>query len=263
MAGSEKKKADDLLQEGYAKYYTAIYRYALSRLGDPHKSEDVAQEAFVVYYKRLRTGEVFTAPRAFLYRTADHLVQKQFDRQKRAQNCITLDEVIEIPAQNADPDERLTFEEYSRQISAALSDTDAALFSWQRPTPDRGNRPYRKRPEERHLQADQHHPHLRAEQQRRHLHPCRLHRRDKQQGGRQPELQLFRGHQERMQLDERKLGEVKKRSTRKAIKKHTTSSTACPSNAFRLQGVRAVSRKKLKVPFTSSSAPSSIPEPES
>lgn len=71
MAGSEKKKADDLLQEGYAKYYTAIYRYALSRLGDPHKSEDVAQEAFVVYYKRLRTGEVFTAPRAFLYRTAD------------------------------------------------------------------------------------------------------------------------------------------------------------------------------------------------
>lgn len=50
MAGSEKKKADDLLQEGYAKYYTAIYRYALSRLGDPHKSEDVAQEAFVVYY---------------------------------------------------------------------------------------------------------------------------------------------------------------------------------------------------------------------
>lgn len=126
MAGSEKKKADDLLQEGYAKYYTAIYRYALSRLGDPHKSEDVAQEAFVVYYKRLRTGEVFTAPRAFLYRTADHLVQKQFDRQKRAQNCITLDEVIEIPAQNADPDERLTFEEYSRQISAALSDTDAA-----------------------------------------------------------------------------------------------------------------------------------------
>ena len=110
MAGSEKKKADDLLQEGYAKYYTAIYRYALSRLGDPHKSEDVAQGAF-------------------LYRTADHLVQKQFNRQKRAQNCITLDEVIEIPAQNADPDERLTFEEYSRQISAALSDTDAALFS--------------------------------------------------------------------------------------------------------------------------------------
>ena len=68
MAGSEKKKADDLLQEGYARYYTAIYRYALSRLGDPHKSEDVAQEAFVVYYKRLRTGEIFTAPRAFLYR---------------------------------------------------------------------------------------------------------------------------------------------------------------------------------------------------
>lgn len=56
-------------------------------------------------------------------------MQKQFDRQKRAQTCITLDEVIEIPAQHADPDERLTFEEYSRQISAALSDTDAALFS--------------------------------------------------------------------------------------------------------------------------------------
>ena len=88
--------------------------------------------------------------------------------------------------------------------------------------------------------------HLRAQQQRRHLHPCRLHRRDKQQGGRQPELQLFRGHQERMQLDERKLGEVKKRSTRKAIKKHTTSSTACPSNAFRLQGGTRCFKKETK-----------------
>ena len=65
MAGSEKKKADDLLQEGYAKYYTAIYRYALSRLGDPHKSEDVAQEAFVVYYKRLRRG-IHSAPGVFV-----------------------------------------------------------------------------------------------------------------------------------------------------------------------------------------------------
>ena len=31
-----------------------------------------------------------------------------------------------------------------------------------------------------------------------------------------------------MQLDERKLGEVKKKSTHKTIKKHTTSSTAYP-----------------------------------
>lgn len=129
LAANEKKQADELLKEGYAQYYTSIYRYALSRLGDSHASEDVAQEAFVIYYKRLRSGEVFTAPRAFLYRTADHLVQKQFERNKKAQNCTTLEEVIEIPAQNADPDERLTFEEYSRQISAALSDKDAALFS--------------------------------------------------------------------------------------------------------------------------------------
>ena len=63
MAGSEKKKADDLLQEGYAKYYTAIYRYALSRLGDPHKSEDVAQEAFVIYYNSQRPGRFCTARR--------------------------------------------------------------------------------------------------------------------------------------------------------------------------------------------------------
>lgn len=65
MAGSEKKKADDLLQEGYAKYYTAIYRYALSRLGDPHKSEDVAQEAFVVYYKRCAPARYSQRPGRF------------------------------------------------------------------------------------------------------------------------------------------------------------------------------------------------------
>lgn len=65
MAGSEKKKADDLLQEGYAKYYTAIYRYALSRLGDPHKSEDVAQEAFVVYYSGCALARYSQRPERF------------------------------------------------------------------------------------------------------------------------------------------------------------------------------------------------------
>ena len=41
---------------------------------------------------------------------------------------ISLDEVIEIPSQDEDIDERLSFEEYSRQISDALSVRDAELF---------------------------------------------------------------------------------------------------------------------------------------
>ena len=41
---------------------------------------------------------------------------------------VNINEVIHIPTQSEDIDDRLTFEQYSREISAALSDREAETF---------------------------------------------------------------------------------------------------------------------------------------
>lgn len=129
MANGNKQQADALFKEAYNAYYTSIYRYCLAKLKDNHSCDDVVQETFLVLYKKLLSGETIEYTRAFLYRTADNFIRKKYSEQKKAQNQVPLEEIITIPSQNEDVDERLTFEEYSRQISAALSEQDAELFS--------------------------------------------------------------------------------------------------------------------------------------
>ncbi len=126
---SNKSRADALFKEAYKQYYTDIYRFCLSYLKKDRASvEDTVQETFVVLYKKYLDGEEITYTKAFLMKTAHNLLLKRLREQKRDINNISIDEIIEIPSQNEDIDERLSFEEYSRQISDALSDRDAELF---------------------------------------------------------------------------------------------------------------------------------------
>ena len=125
-----KKTADALLQKAYEENYTSVYRYALSKLkNDRHSVDDVVQEAFIVLYKKFLSGEEVAYLKAFLFKTADNFVKKKYTEIEKRNKTVSIDEVVEIPSQDEDIDDRLTFEEYSRQISEALSDSDARLFS--------------------------------------------------------------------------------------------------------------------------------------
>lgn len=126
---SKKEEADRLFKEAYKAYYTDVYRFALSYLlKDKDSVEDVVQETFLVLYNKYRKGEEIEHIKAFLFKTANNYIKKKLREISRNSKNVSIDEITEIPSQSEDLDERLTFEEYSNQISEALSVRDAELF---------------------------------------------------------------------------------------------------------------------------------------
>ena len=68
---------DKTVSECYEKYFQSIYKYCRVRLGEfSQYAEDCVQDAFLVFYNKLRDGETVEQPRAFLYRTADNFVKR-------------------------------------------------------------------------------------------------------------------------------------------------------------------------------------------
>lgn len=121
--------ADERFKEAYKKYYTDVYRFCLSYLlHDRASVDDCVQEVFIVLYKKYQSGEDIEYVKAFLFKTAENFIKKHLRQNVRDSKNVSIDEIIELPSQSEDLDERLSFEEYSRQISAALSDRDAELF---------------------------------------------------------------------------------------------------------------------------------------
>lgn len=130
MAESSKNYGDKMLKEAYSKYYSSIYRFCLSRLkNDKDSIEDIVQEAYLVLYNKYLENINVEYPLAFLMKTADNLVKKRYAEIEKMQRQVPIEEVIHIESQNEDIDDRLTFEQYSKQISDALNETDAELFS--------------------------------------------------------------------------------------------------------------------------------------
>lgn len=117
-----------MFKSAYEKNYVSIYRYCLAKLKNNEMAEDCVQEAFLVLYKKFLKDEEVVYVKSFLMKTASNFVLKKFDEMKRMQQTVSIDEVINIPGHNENVDERLAFDEYSRQISAALNTLDADIF---------------------------------------------------------------------------------------------------------------------------------------
>ncbi len=67
-----------IFEKCYKEYYSSLMNFARARLRESSDfSEDCVQEAYTVFYNRLKEGEEFEYPRAFLYRTLDIIVKKQ------------------------------------------------------------------------------------------------------------------------------------------------------------------------------------------
>lgn len=123
------KNAQEEFKQLFDRHYTYVYKFCLSRLPqDRAYAEDCTQEAFLVLYKRLQAGEEIEHPFAFLLQTARNFVLKRVREIERRQDEIDINDIVHMPAQNDDIDDRLTFEEYTRQISDALSDREAEAF---------------------------------------------------------------------------------------------------------------------------------------
>ena len=89
----KKTNANKLLEEYCRQYKELLYKYAYLRTGhDKNAAEDCVQEAFMVIYRRLKKGEEFKEPKAFLYRTVDNLVKVHLRDMKKRQKID--DEVV-------------------------------------------------------------------------------------------------------------------------------------------------------------------------
>lgn len=130
MSGrADKKRCDEQIKAAYEEHYYSIYRYCLAKLKDNNRAEDAAQDTYLVLYNKLLSGVIIGNIKAYLMKTASNIVLKQYEDISKSSSFVNIDEVINIPSQNDDVEERLTFEEYSRQISAALSDDDGRIFN--------------------------------------------------------------------------------------------------------------------------------------
>ena len=84
-----------MLRQSYDTYYEKIARFCNIKLKNRNEAEDCVQECFMVYYKRILSGEEIGNTSAFLYKIADNLIKTQWRQDKKANNIIPLDEVAE------------------------------------------------------------------------------------------------------------------------------------------------------------------------
>ena len=86
MSHNKSKNIDKLLEEYCRQYKELLYKYAYLRTGhDKTAAEDCVQDAFMVIYRKMKKGEEFSQPKAFLYRTVDNLVKEHLRNAKKQQ----------------------------------------------------------------------------------------------------------------------------------------------------------------------------------
>ncbi len=131
MSQKEKKiNADKLLEEYCRQYKEALYKYAYLRTGhDKDAAEDCIQEAFMVIYRRMKKGEKFNEPKAFLYRTVDNFIKEHLRDLKKRQKLN--EEVLSEELSQWDILDKLAPETEEMIITVALSemnDTERIIY---------------------------------------------------------------------------------------------------------------------------------------
>ncbi len=127
-----KKQFDTEFNEAFELYGDHIYRFCLSRLKcNEEYAKDCTQDTFLIFYKRLKNGETFDNPRAFLYRTANNFVKKKYEEiQKNLSNQTPLSDDCASLADTAKSIENsLDFKSFQQKLNEILSDEEKALYT--------------------------------------------------------------------------------------------------------------------------------------
>lgn len=74
-------------------YYLSIFKYCWVKLGDEHLAKDCTQEVFLILFKKMNKLKLSENIRAWLYRTADNVVNNY--RRKR-KNTVSYEELNQM-----------------------------------------------------------------------------------------------------------------------------------------------------------------------
>lgn len=129
MAKGIEKDAVKIFRQCYDAYATSLINFACARLREKSDcSEDCVHEAFMVFYNRLKLGEHFEYPRAFLYRTLDQIIKKQqskiFTEQKHTLSLDDPDIHIDLIAEEA-----IDYEKYIQLLEKKLNTEERLLYT--------------------------------------------------------------------------------------------------------------------------------------
>lgn len=131
MNSAVKKRADEKLKEAYSLCYLPLIKYCNVRMGDARISaDDCVQEAFLVYYNRLLSGEDIVNPRAYLYRTADNFVKRAVEAYGRAvKRTVPLDEAEELLSEDLPFDtENTDYDALAQTLLNTLSEQEKQFY---------------------------------------------------------------------------------------------------------------------------------------
>ncbi len=131
MNSAVKKRADEKLKEAYGLCYLSLIKYCNVRMGDARASaDDCVQEAFLVYYNRLLSGENIENPRAYLYRTTDNFVKRAVEAYGKAvKRTVPLDEAQEIQSEDLPFDiENTDYDALAEKLLNTLSEQEKQFY---------------------------------------------------------------------------------------------------------------------------------------
>ncbi len=94
-------QAFDLLYEAY---FPRVYRFALSRLGDPAEAEDVAQEVFFTVFKVLGSFRGQSSLLVWIFGITRHTVIRRFRRVRPRLESLDAGNAREVPGREVPPD---------------------------------------------------------------------------------------------------------------------------------------------------------------
>lgn len=131
MNSAVKKRADEKLKEAYSLCYLPLIKYCNVRMGDARISaDDCVQEAFLVYYNRLLSGEHIENPRAYLYRTTDNFVKRAVEAYSRtAKRTVPLEDAAELQSHDLPFDTANTdYDALAEKLLNTLSEQEQQFY---------------------------------------------------------------------------------------------------------------------------------------
>lgn len=131
MINEKKVDADRKLEEAYVAYSDAIIRYCNVRLKEnKDAASDCMQNAFLIYYKKILSGEEIVNVKAFLYRTAENMC-RQTDTKflREMKRTVHIEEAIDIPSYDKEPFAvELDYDAIGERLIAGLSKEERQLY---------------------------------------------------------------------------------------------------------------------------------------
>lgn len=119
FAGTETPEPPDSFKAVVEAHWTAVYRLLYSMTGNPHDSEDLAQETFLRALRRWDTFKRGTNLRAWLLRIASNAF---FDLRRKRQTLPMNPITDEVPTIDSSVEVRLEVKEQADLIRAAMED---------------------------------------------------------------------------------------------------------------------------------------------